>query len=221
MYLKFIFSIASLLVVAIAAAEVPSSYLIPILRNGIKTTRVARNFWSGEYPAPVIDVDSKNKGKTKVNAYKSLRDISKSESCTIENAIYHPWSSNKGSIVDFYQVVSNVEYTVKKDTTIGSVKLKKGDKVSREVYLSEGSCEGVTKGPKKKEIRIEYSCDETRKPELSQTSGVGDKFEEQWVYVNCAEGFKAFVQDKELLKAPGVKEGEVVNYGKVKASDKK
>ncbi len=211
----------SIFIVTNAVAEVPFSYLIPILRNGKKVNRVARNTWGGEYPAPIIDVNSKIKGKTKITAFKSLRDLSKSDSCTIENAIYHPWSSQKGSIVDFFQIVSNVEYTVKKDTTVGSTHLKKGDKIVREIYLAEGQCEGVTLGPKKKEIRIEYTCEETRKAELAQTAGMGDKFEEQWVYVNCAEGFKAFVQDNELLKIPGVKEGEVVTFGKVKASDKK
>lgn len=207
-----VFSIASF-------AEAPVSYLLPIVRNGKTTVRVARNFWSGEYPTPIIDVMSKTKGTTKIQAYKSLRDISKSENCTILNGIYHPWSKSKGSVLEYYQIVSKVEYTAEKNVKIENTELKKGDKISREIYLSEGNCEGVLISKKKKETRLEYSCDSAKGAGLVQTSGKEDKFEEQWIQVSCTEGFKAFVRDEALLKIPGVTTGKLIEYGKVGSSE--
>lgn len=63
-------------------AEV-ESYALPIVRNEKKEVHLAYKFWNGEYPSPVIDMNSKIKGTTKIKAFKSVRDLKDNIDCTI------------------------------------------------------------------------------------------------------------------------------------------
>lgn len=67
--------------------------------------KVAYNDWSGEYPGPVIDVNSKVAGSTKIKVYKSLRGLNDLQPCQIINGIYHPWSQTKHSVLRFYSII--------------------------------------------------------------------------------------------------------------------
>ncbi|MBK8011503.1 MAG: hypothetical protein IPK13_09140 [Deltaproteobacteria bacterium] len=195
----------------------PSSYTLPIIRNGRKTIRVAANFWSGEYPSPVIDVNSSSPGETEIKAYKSLRDEKPATRCTITNGLYHPWSTTPNSVVSYYQIVPLVEYKALRPRTIAGAKLEKGAVISRLLYLAEGSCQGVVRRGKK-ETPIDFPCEEVNEAQgMRLVSGAHDKFEEQWLHVSCKQGHKAFIRDRELLATAGVREGEVESYGVVRA----
>jgi hypothetical protein len=61
---------------------------------------------------------------------------------------------------------------------------------------------------------IEYVCsDLANNSNLNRTTGAGEM--EQWLYVKCAEGYKAFVRDESLMKQPGVTPGQITDYGSV------
>ncbi len=198
-----------------ANAGPQASYLLPITRDGKTVNRVARNFWSGEYPQPVIDVNANKKGETTVSAFKSLRDKKDAVKCTIKNGVYHPWSKTPNSMLETYTIQALSEYEAKTDVATDAFALKAGQKLTRVAYLAEGLCEAYATGPGKKERRLDFSCDELKNPGLKEVAGQNDKFSEQWLQLKCKDGTKAFVEDKALLAQPGVKEGEISEYGSV------
>lgn len=199
----------------------PASYTLPVVRDGKKAIRLAYDFWSGEYPGPIIDLNSKTPGETTVRAYASLRDLSQSRDCAIQNGLYHPWSDDKKSLIAFYTLTAVKTYRSDKDQEFNGKKIKKGDRISQVIYLAEGTCQGKLSRPGEKGETIEeYTCDEIDNPaDYVLLEGRDDPFLEQWLYVACGDGTKAFVQDKQLLAAPGAKEGQVVTYGTVKAAE--
>jgi hypothetical protein len=196
----------------LAAAEDFTSYPLPITRQGKTATRVALNFWPGEYPAPVIDFGAKTAGEGKVTAFKSLRDLKAPVACTIKHGLYHPWSKTKGSALEFYTLRALEEYQALQDQALGENKLKKGDKITEVIPLSEGVC-AAKRG---KARLVDFECallDEAAS--FKPLSAASDPWLEQWLYLDCKEGYKAFIRDIELLKAPGAAEGEIVQMGEV------
>ena len=88
-----------------------SSYKLDIVRDGKTQQKMTFNSWSGEYPQPVIDVNSKVQGSTLIQAYKSLRNLTESLSCTVKNGIYHPWSlTNQKNGTIFYTIKAQEDY---------------------------------------------------------------------------------------------------------------
>ena len=194
----------------IQATEEP--YTIPITRNEVTQTMVAYNFWSGEYPTPVINVKPTNKRWHKIWGYSSLRKIDKKRACTIRSGLYHPWSKDIISIINFYSITPKMDYIVKKDTKLEDEPLKKGDKLENEVYLSEGYCRYTLNGKKSFEAFCISDDDKTFKLIKHSTQN-----KEQWLYVKCKEGYKVFVKDKDLLNQKGVYKGTIKGYGEIKA----
>jgi hypothetical protein len=212
-----------------------SSYKISINRDNKTFKKMVYAYWSGEYPMPVIDVSSQSKGNTKIEAYKSLRDLKEKVECTISNGIYHPWSSdNKKTKTIFYSIKAQEDYAVIKKTsyemfsmdektsTIQAVQtpLNPGDQIQDIYYAGEGTCSGthVTKVNKKRFAKeIDFNCElvDDRKSFKRLTPAHKDDVIEQWLYVSCQEGYKAFITDEALLKSPGAKEGTIKEYGTV------
>jgi hypothetical protein len=212
-----ILSITLLLGFAVSAqAQVPS-YKLPVTRDGKTVTRVASTMWSGEYPGPVIDVNSRKAGTTTIEAYASPRQLSQTVSCTIGNGIYHPWSKTKNSVINFYSLTSLVEFDVVKDVALQGdedISLSKGSKVSEVIYYGEGYCGAVAvSGSQRKLLAIH--CDAIYDNEALVKSTKDDEFHEQWLHVRCAEGTTAFVEDSALLSQKGVKPGRIKGYGNV------
>lgn len=220
--------------VSVSAVAESSVYTLPITRNGVTTERVAYNFWSGEWPGPVIRVNSTKKGDTTIKAFKSLRVLSKQNqvACTLKNGVYHPWAqvtdnevtgkaSTQNSVITYYSIVEKNEYLVKKTNTpswiemydesgieLGAPTFKKGSKILV-VYGSEGYCLGSTGGKD-----YFFPCDAIEQDtNYKATTGPLNFDGEQWLYVQCKEGNKAFVQDTSLLAQPGVSQGEFLEYG--------
>jgi hypothetical protein len=212
------------------------SYSLPITRQGLTTTRVAYNFWSGEWPTPVIDVNSDKTGSTTIQAYKTLRDPKESDkvACTITNGIYHPWSKKDPSIIIYYSLSSRESYVAKEDTFLpmydseGNEKrlqIPKDSVISNVIYYAENYCGAILRMGKKARS-ISASCDFfTENKSLVMTSKKEkDDYSEQWLYLQCAEknmdgsSLKAFVRDEEILKQPGIKQGCPAEYGQVQGA---
>lgn len=220
--------------VSVSATAESSVYELPITREGVTTERVAYNFWSGEWPGPVIRVNSTKKGVTTINAYKSLRVLSNKNkvACTVKNGVYHPWAQiwdnevtgekakTQNSVVTYYTIAAKNEYVVTQTNTpdwiemydtngveLPSPTLDKGSKVLV-VYGGEGYCLGSTGGED-----YYFPCDAIDQDSNYKQTVTPDDFYEQWLYVQCDEGYNAFVQDSSLLAQPGVSEGEFLEYG--------
>lgn len=194
--------------------ESEEPYRLPITR-GLKTKdRLSFNFWNGEYPSPIIDLNSKSKGQTKIQAFTTLRTLEKMKSCTILNGIYHPWSKTANSATNYYSITAIQEYDVLDSSHFGISKTKGNSRIIDVIYLAEGSCKGKSI-LNKVEKTIEFSCSDLDNKKLATKTSKEDKFDEQWIQLKCQEGGDAFIRDKDLLKIPGAKEGTLLSYGKV------
>lgn len=200
-----------------------SSYRLPITRNGVTENMLAYNFWSGEYPTPVVHV---RKDMT-VDAYASLRQLTKKVKCDIKKGLYNPWSSTKNSADTYYSIVPVHTYVAQKDVEIEEMiipnsdgtwktisKLKKGDTVTNVIYGGENWCSGemIAVGTSKKQY-VEFWC-----PSIEENSGLKEvnkpkhkEVYEQWVYLACENGEKAFIKDETLLSLPNVEEGSIAD----------
>ncbi len=235
------FFISSILFIASAVAET-GSYKLEVVRNGTTHLQVALNTWQSEYPSPVIDVSSKKKnGTTQIKGWESLRQLTVSKSCTIKNGLYHPWSQTKNSVINYYTLAPAVDYVVTKDVPVdvasafypevgNSVALKAGDELVNIVYLAEGiSMATLVSNSTEQYIYADYGALENAEyftktletkalKSVTYEDGTTYDANEQWLYVKCAEGYNVFVEDTELLKQKGVKEGNVTGYGEIEGA---
>lgn len=210
------------------------SYKLPITRDGKKSTRVAHNFWSREWPEPIIDVNADIKGTTTIQAYTNLRDPKDTDkvSCTIKNGLYHPWSTQDSSINTYYTLIGVQDYTVIRDTTMeyynradGSpqqLRIPKASSILNVVYYAENYCGAILKTGRTQRP-ISASCDFFLENKDFKKIQADTEFYEQWLYLTCEEKdasgkvMKAFVRDQDILKQSGVKQGCHAEYGTVKS----
>lgn len=233
MILKVLLSVSTLFASADELAEAP--YKLEVERNGVTYLQVAGNYWQGEYPAPVIDVNSKKKkGTTQIQGWKSLRKLNERQSCTVKNGLYHPWSNTQNSVVNYYTITGVNDYVVTKNLTTdvsesfyvhdGAVPtIKAGDQIINTFYGSEGIASGILIQNGVKSVVNFYVGIFEENPTFFQSTlstpslvKIEDYLAaEQWLYLQCAEGHKVFVQDYDLLSQKGVKEGSIQDWGTV------
>ena len=186
-----------------------TAYRLPITRDGKTVTRLSYDFWSGEQPAPVIDLNSAAKGSTKVSAYASLRTLDKKVGCTIKNGVYHPQARTANSAKAYYTITPVVEYEATKSVTLEgdwTAALHPGDKVVDLIPLGEGQCRfTVVQGKTRRDIEMVACETPDATPGLKRVAPA-EKYSEQWIYLTCAEGYPAFIRDQGLLAAPGAHE---------------
>jgi len=201
---------------SLSAGVTVGSYTLPITRNGVSHSMVAYNYWSGEYPKPVIYVNNNQRKWVKIKGYASLRKPVKRKVCSIKTGIYHPWSKDRISLINYYSIIPKVDYIAKKNTVLDSREIKKGDKLENEVYIAEGSCSYLLN--KKKQITT--VCVEDGAEDSSAFKHIKHPAHpfEQWLYLNCREGYHVFVQDVNLLRQPNVREGMISGYREVTTS---
>jgi hypothetical protein len=192
--------IAALLLSAITSVII-DTYELPVTRDGVTTTRVAVNNWLGEYPSPDMSVAS----PITVKGYESVRALTAPADCAITPGRYHPDAKTKTSALEFFTLVPLETYSVTADAKIDNAVFKKGDKLIDVVYLAEGACRGMLVKGKAKPKLVEFDCGGVYDSKaFTMTSKRDEKFNEQWVHVQCTDGHKAFVRDQALLEAPGV-----------------
>ena len=170
---------------------------------------VAINFWRGEYPGPVIDIQPSKNGWSEIMGYSSLRNPANKKVCSVKAGTYHPWTKDNISLISYYSIIPRIDYVSQLDTILENTKVKEGDKLQREVYLSEGFCSYLFNG----ETKLETQC--VDKPDQFQAINYPAHSSEQWLYLSCREGHKVFVQDSDLLNQPNVREGQISGYGEV------
>jgi hypothetical protein len=180
---------------------------------------VAYNYWSGEYPKPVIYVKHTQNNWTRIKGYASLRNPIKRKVCSIKTGIYHPWSKDKTSLINYYSIIPKIDYVAKKNTIFDGREIKKGDKLENEVYIAEGSCSYLLN--KKKQITTVCVEDGVEDPAAFKYIKNPAHSSEQWLYLNCREGYHIFVQDVDLLRQPNVRKGMMSGYGRVTTSTSK
>jgi hypothetical protein len=204
-------------------------YRLPLERNGEKKIRVAYTYWSGEWPGPIADVSSKAKAKgtTTIMGYPSPRILKDRSSCTIKNGIYHPWSTNTPSLINYYSFVAPVDFQAVRDAVLDNgtkdgLKVPKDAIVTDVVGLSEGWVTGMLRiGKGVRIIEVFYSGLYESKDFVRLTPD--EKFVEQWLHLQCSEkgadgkSRTTFVNVEDLLSQPGVTRGVFDGYGKVKA----
>lgn len=200
---------------AVSAMAENISYELPVTRNGKTEVRLAYNFWSGEYPGPVIRINAKKPGKTTVKAYKSPRALKNRVACTVQNGMYHPWGQTENSIINYYTLAALNKYKAKTDTVIdwaydqSNPLLIKGETFNV-VYAAEGMCLADI------DVQtIDFSCDAPDNDSNLVKVSPEDEFYEQWLYVTCAEGYNAFLEVGDILTQKGVSEGTITEYGSV------
>ncbi|MEK6556500.1 MAG: hypothetical protein AABZ31_14725 [Bdellovibrionota bacterium] len=213
-------------------ADAPYSKLTQVNRDGKISARVVYNFWSGEYPMPVIDLATEIGGNSAIMVEKSFNNLGQTALCTANNGIYHPWSKTANSVKNYLSIVPLQEYRLLKtmnfdatvydektgDPTTVEIKARKSDLLTRVVYLSEGYCSGeLVLAPKLKRAQVDFSCDQVEDVTLFKKTAQSqdDEFSEQWIEVNCLEGFTGYIRDQNLLTSPGAQEGRILGYGEV------
>lgn len=234
--------IGSLVLATAASAQTESaSKLQTIVRDNKSQTVVEYDFWSYEYPSPVIDVSSKLAGgKTTITAQKSLVQLGQPVSCTIKNGIYHPWSSTENSIERFTTLSSLREFRARRAHTLtfpdyseekgpfeSKIRVRRGDVFTRLIYTSEGYCnvEHVNSKLVRKDLVVECSVFDNKRlyAETAKSTPLPKEgetaYSEQWLTLSCAEGYSALVRDEDLLKVPTVKMGAILGYGTVGAEE--
>ena len=204
---------------SLSAEMTVGSYTLPITRNGVTHSMVAYNYWSGEYPKPVIYVKGNQNKWVKIKGYASLRKPVKRKVCSIKTGIYHPWSKDRISLINYYSIIPKVDYIVKKNTVLDSQEIKKEDKLENEIYIAEGICSYLLY--KKKQITTVCVKEGIEYPTAFKHIKHPAHSSEQWLYLNCREGYHVFVQDVNLLRQPNVREGTISGYGRVTTSTMK
>jgi hypothetical protein len=200
-----------------------ASYALDMTRDGKTLEMVVYDFWSTEYPGPVVAIGKSDLGSTKILGSASMRNPTNDVACTVSNGLYHPWAEKTKTPYEIYTVTGIIDYTATKDTEINyfsetevghSIKLSlaAGEKLTRSVYLSEGSCQFVI-GNTQKEIQTD--CGQVdNNPNFLKTE-LPSHGTEQWIKFSCKQGSSAYVNVDDLLKQKGVSEGKIESYGSV------
>lgn len=218
----------TLLFSVISLAQDIKPYKLDIVRNGKVYHQVASSFWASEYPSPVININALKKGTTNIKGYDSLREKTKLKVCEVENGLYHPWAKKPNSVINFYtitavesyDIVKNIPSDIKQNFILDDTKrvLKVGDKIINVVYGAEGYSQGVLRSNKKADILIDFPAtifeeNPTIFKQIEKSSTLEKN--EQWLHLECKQGYKVFVEDKDLLSQKGIKEGEIRGYGDI------
>lgn len=206
------------------------SYKLPITRNGVTAKQVAQNFWGGEWPGPVVDVNSsKAGGSTTIQAYTNLRNPKPEDrvSCTIKNGVYNPWAKDNQdpSAIVYYTISGITDYDVIQSTVIWEgigpkIKAVKGSVIENVVYYGENFCGAILKIGKNRKP-VTGNCDAFANKKFFIPKSTNTNFpREQWLYLECAETkdgtpIHAFVQDDDILKQSGIQRGCFPEYGSI------
>lgn len=222
-----IHSVTSVLAVtAVSATSIHAeavSYRLDMTRDGIVHEMVVYDFWSGEYPGPVVAIGKTDKGSTVIRGSTSLRNPTNDAACAVSNGLYHPWAAKSKTDYEIYSVIGNTFYTATKDLEIVHhvqpdsdenpiLKLSAGEKLNRSVYLGEGFCQYVV-GDTQKEIQTDCAS-VSDNADFTMTELPTHKME-QWIKFDCKKGTSIYVNVEELLKQKGVTEGQIESYGSV------
>lgn len=227
---QIILAITTSALVSAALALPLETETMPVTRNGETKNMLVYPIWSGEYPSPVIDVNSvlQREGKTTVQAEESFQVLGQKKSCTIRNGLIHPWSLSDQNVISYFTISENQTFRLLKSADFSwdngpednkSVRGETGEFLTNVFYLGEGYLMADLNDRnlqlKAANVTIDISFLDDR-TQLVELVAPGQKREsEQWVQLQCLNGGTAFVSASDLLKTIGVKEGSIYGYGEV------
>jgi hypothetical protein len=171
------------------------------------------DFWSGEYPTPVIKVTA----ATKVKALKEIPFGSRPHvipvSCTLNKGVYHPWARKTKAA--YYSVTGITVHEAKVATTIEldqargmtKVSLNPGEVVRQLAYHGEGYCLVEVKGLK----GVAFCLDEKEFKIL-----ISNDYYHQYLKASCQEGYQAYISvTDDIFTIKGIESGNITDYGHV------
>jgi len=187
-------------VVASAGAVTPA-----VSRSNRCTGRVsAIGFWQGEYPGPVVQVDT----PLTVPAYVDPCDERPTTTCDVTPGLFHPWVQDTS--VAFATVRGENHYRVVGDASVdgpdGTVKLAVGTQISVIAYHGEGFCGFRVAGVP----HASGMC-----PEMASGLEAVDEPDLPEVQLMKPACGAWVVVDDALMARPEVREGQTLGFGDV------
>lgn len=171
-------------------------------------------FWSGEYPSPVIKVTADTKMKALKEIPFGSRPYIEPVSCTMNKGVYHPWA--KKTRATYHSVTGITVHEAKVATTIEleqggivpvKISLKPGELVRQLAYYSENYCLIEIKGLKGAAVCLDE--DEFK-------TVISNNYYHQYVKTSCQEGYQAYISvTDDIFKIKGIERGSIVEYGHV------
>jgi len=164
-------------------------------------------FWAGEYPSPVIQIDSPIE-----HMVADAPCDGATRRCTIPAGLYHPWSQELPGGVAFGSRTAPQIYIAQKAHRFeGGTEIKAGQEVVVTTYLSEGFCAMEING-----TAIEDMCPGTGGDHWTEKPRTAPQ-DDQVLKVPCDGGQPGWlVVDDAFIARPDVGEGEITGYGDVK-----
>lgn len=172
------------------------------------------NFWSGEYPRPVIKITA----DTKIPALRKIpfggRPREKSIPCSVSKGVYHPWAKKTKatylsvSAISVYEAKTAMTIEVEQDE-IGRTKisLNPGDRVHQLAYYGGNLCLIEAKGHK----GASYCPDDDEFKAI-----IRNNYYRQYLKVSCQEGYLAFISVTDgIFTIKGIERGNISEYGHV------
>jgi len=173
--------------------------------------------WQGEYPGPILDI----RAPVAVRAFKDVCDPQPSVDCTVPPGLYHPWSKTTESrfrtlrAITTYKAIADFSLDAIDDQPAPS--FPAGTTVEVLYYYGEGICQWRIAGKTYDNACPEQMAAADGSPLFEEQKPMSPPPEDrQFFLVRCADGSSAWVEaDEALMKAPGVKEGQVLGFGDV------
>ena len=167
----------------------------------------ASDGWPGEYPSPVLQVNS----PTLMAAQSNPCDTSATISCAVPAGLYHPWSEVTEAK---YSTVGPVTtYVTLKELELGGKTLPPDTKVVEQYYSSEGMCGLLINGESVDDMCPSNQDTTNLYKELPNPSA--DFGLHQYVQVTCVNGKKGWLLASTLLEKEEVVTGSISQYGEV------
>jgi hypothetical protein len=163
--------------------------------NGLRRV----DFWSGEYPGPVVQLDAAVSLPARTDPCLAAPDTT----CALGPGLYHPWAG----VGEYITLRAPERYRASTKVALEEdVQLDPGEEIELITYLAEGYCSYLHRGN-----QVEGQCPGLNDDGLTRVSG-----EPPPAIQLFTAGCGAWVDtDDALFTIAGVRQGEITGYGSV------
>lgn len=157
------------------------------------------DFWSGEYPGPVVQIDAAVALPARTDPCLPAPDTT----CALTPGLYHPWAG----VGEYITLRAPERYRASTKVALEEeVQLDAGEEIELITYLAEGYCSYLHRGR-----QVEGQCPGLNDDGLTRVSGEPPP-EIQLFTAGCGAWVDA---DDALFTTAGVRQGEITGYGSV------